>query len=165
MGLTTPSGHHPPKGSDVRWPRHIVADPVTVVPPQSLYLPILNEKPWWRWPSHSPRFWIDVRIPCTPFSVGLDPFLGLIPGIGDRLTNLIGTIILTLTAYLHVTQIILARMSLNLLISGVVGAFPITGDLFSIWFRSHAMNAELLRRAAGQPYRETQQAKSCTSLG
>lgn len=97
--------------------------------------------------------------------MGLDPFLGLIPGIGDRLTNLIGTIILTMTAYLHVTQIILARMSLNLLISGVVGAIPITGDLFSIWFRSHATNVELLRRAAAQPYRETQQAKNCTRLG
>ena len=33
-----------------------------------------------------------------PFSVGLDPLLGLIPGIGDRLANLIGTLILTLTA-------------------------------------------------------------------
>ena len=53
----------------------------------------------------------------------------------------------------------MARMSLNLLINGVVGAIPIVGDLFSIWFRSHARNAELLRRAATQPYRETQQAR------
>jgi hypothetical protein len=50
-------------------------------------------------------------------------------------------------------------MSLNLFINGTIGAIPILGDLFSIWFRSHARNAELLRRAAAQPYRETQQAK------
>jgi hypothetical protein len=50
-------------------------------------------------------------------------------------------------------------MSLNLLINGAIGAIPILGDLFSIWFRSHARNAELLRRAATQPYRETQQAR------
>jgi len=50
-------------------------------------------------------------------------------------------------------------MSLNLLINGVVGAIPIAGDLFSIWFRSHARNAELLRRVAAQPHRETQQAR------
>ena len=50
-------------------------------------------------------------------------------------------------------------MSLNLPINGVVGAIPIAGDLFSIWFRSHAGNAELLRRAAAEPYRETQQAR------
>ncbi len=48
---------------------------------------------------------------------------------------------------------------MNLLINGTVGTIPIVGDLFSIWFRSHARNAELLRRAATQPYRESQQAR------
>ena len=100
-----------------------------------------------------------VKIPGTPFYVGLDPLLGLIPGIGDMLVNLIGTFILILAGRLHVPQVIVARMSLNLLINGVVGAIPIAGDLFSIWFRSNSRNAELLRRAAAQPYRETQQAR------
>ena len=75
------------------------------------------------------------------------------------LANLIGTVILVLAARLHVPQIVMARMSLNLLINGAVGAIPIAGDLFSIWFRSHARNAELLRRAATQPHRETQLAR------
>jgi len=100
-----------------------------------------------------------VRIPGTPFYVGLDPLLGLIPGIGDMLANLIGTLILILAARLHLPQIIVARMSLNLLINGTVGAIPIAGDLFSIWFRSNSRNAELLRRAAAHPYRETQQTR------
>ena len=50
-------------------------------------------------------------------------------------------------------------MSVNLLINGTVGTIPIVGDLFSIWFRRHARNAELLRQAATQPYRESQQAR------
>jgi hypothetical protein len=100
-----------------------------------------------------------VKIPGTPFYLGLDPLLGLIPGIGDMVANLIGTVILILAARLRVPQIVIARMSLNLLINGTIGAIPIFGDLFSIWFRSHARNAELLRRAAAQPYRETQQAR------
>ena len=100
-----------------------------------------------------------VKIPGTPFYVGLDPLLGLIPGIGDMIANLIGTVILILAARLRVPQIVITRMSLNLLINGTIGAVPIIGDLFSIWFRSHARNAELLRRAASQPNRETQQAR------
>jgi hypothetical protein len=100
----------------------------------------------------------SVKNPGTPFYLGLDPLLGLIPGIGDMLAHLIGTVILVLAARLQVPQIVMARMSLNLLINGAVGAIPLVGDLFSIWFRSHARNAELLRRAAIQPYRETQQA-------
>jgi len=46
---------------------------------------------------------------------------------------------------------------LNLLINGTIGAIPIIGDLFSVWFRSHARNANLLRQAASQPYRRTEQ--------
>jgi hypothetical protein len=73
--------------------------------------------------------------------------------------NLIGAVKLVLAVRLQVPQIVVARMSLNLLINGAVGAIPIGDDLFSIWFQSHARNAELLRRAVTQPFRETQQAR------
>lgn len=96
-----------------------------------------------------------IRIPGTSWYMGLDPLLGLIPGIGDALANLIGTVILGLGTRLQVPRIVLARMSLNLLINGTVGAVPIFGDLFSVWFRSHSRNAALLRDAAMKPDRET----------
>lgn len=96
-----------------------------------------------------------VKIPGTSLYLGLDPLLGLVPGIGDALANLIGTIILGLATRLRVPRIVLVRMSLNLLINGVVGAVPIAGDLFSVWFRSNARNAALLREAATKPDRET----------
>ncbi|MGQ0666460.1 MAG: DUF4112 domain-containing protein [Nitrospiraceae bacterium] len=98
-----------------------------------------------------------VKIPGTSLYIGLDPLLGLIPGIGDALANLIGTIILGLATRLQLPRIVLARMSLNLLINGTVGTVPIAGDLFSVWFRSHARNAALLREAASRPDRETHQ--------
>lgn len=96
-----------------------------------------------------------VRIPGTSLYLGLDPLIGLIPGIGDALANLIGTLILGIGARLRLPRIVLARMSLNLLINGTVGAIPIVGDLFSVWFQSHARNAALLREAALKPDRET----------
>jgi len=97
-----------------------------------------------------------VRIPGTQIYLGLDPLLGLIPGIGDMLANLIGTVILILAARLQVPQIVIARMSLNLLINGTIGTIPILGDLFSVWFRSHARNAVLLREATTKPQRSNQ---------
>jgi len=96
-----------------------------------------------------------IRIPGTSWYIGLDPLLGLIPGIGDVLANLIGTVILGLATRLQLPRIVLVRMSLNLLINGTVGAVPIVGDLFSVWFRSHSRNAVLLRDAAMRPDRET----------
>jgi hypothetical protein len=41
----------------------------------------------------------------------------------------------------------------NLLINGTIGTIPVLGDLFSVWFRSHARNAGLLREAATKPQR------------
>ncbi|MBH0194101.1 MAG: DUF4112 domain-containing protein [Nitrospira sp.] len=96
-----------------------------------------------------------VKIPGTSISIGLDPLLGLIPGIGDALVNLIGMVILGLAARVRVPRIVLARMSLNLLINSIVGAIPIAGDLFSVWFQSNMRNAALLRAAAMNPDRET----------
>jgi Domain of unknown function (DUF4112) len=96
-----------------------------------------------------------VRIPGTSLYLGLDPLIGLIPGIGDVLANLIGTVILGMAARLEVPRIVITRMSLNLLINGVVGAVPILGDLFSVWFRSNSRNADLLRQAATQAARRT----------
>ena len=96
-----------------------------------------------------------VKIPGTSLYLGLDPLLGLVPGIGDALANLLGTVMLGLASRLHLPRIVLLRMSFNLLINGTVGAVPILGDLFSVWFRSHARNASLLREAARQPDRET----------
>lgn len=96
-----------------------------------------------------------IRIPGTSWYIGLDPLLGLLPGIGDALANLIGTVILGIATRLQVPRIVLARMSFNLLINGTIGAVPLVGDMFSIWFRSHARNATLLREAAMKPDRET----------
>ncbi|MBX3331494.1 MAG: DUF4112 domain-containing protein [Nitrospira sp.] len=96
-----------------------------------------------------------VRIPGTSWYIGLDPLLGLIPGIGDAIANLIGTIILGLATRLQLPRIVVARMSLNLLINGTIGVIPIFGDFFSVWFRSHTRNAALLREAAMRPDRET----------
>jgi hypothetical protein len=96
-----------------------------------------------------------VKIPGTSWYLGLDPLLGLIPGVGDAVASLMGTVILGLATRLQVPRIVLARMSLNLLINGVLGAVPIVGDVFSVWFRSNARNAVLLREAASRPVRET----------
>jgi len=89
-------------------------------------------------------------IPGTRIRIGLDPLLGLIPGIGDIIANLIGSSILLFAAQLHVPKIVIARMALNMGINTVIGAIPGLGDLFSIWFRSNQTNARLLRRYTTQ---------------
>lgn len=85
-------------------------------------------------------------IPGTSIRIGLDPILGLIPGIGDGLANLAGSAILLIAAQYRLPKIVLLRMGLNIAVNAMIGIIPIFGDIFSIWFRSNVKNAQLLER-------------------
>jgi hypothetical protein len=86
-------------------------------------------------------------IPGTSIRIGLDPLLGLIPGIGDVLANVAGSAILIIAAQYRVPKIVLLRMAVNVAANALIGAIPVLGDVFSIWFRSNVRNARLLERS------------------
>ena len=92
--------------------------------------------------------WLDQRftIPGTSIRIGLDPILGLIPGIGDMIANLAGSAIILIAAQYRLPKIVLLRMGLNVALNAIIGAIPVFGDIFSIWFRSNVKNAQLLER-------------------
>jgi Domain of unknown function (DUF4112) len=88
------------------------------------------------------------RIPGTEFRFGLDPLIGLFPGIGDLATPLLTIFILWQAARLRVPKVVLARMVLNALIDAGVGAIPLVGDAFDFAWRSNEWNMALLERHA-----------------
>ena len=90
-------------------------------------------------------------IPGTSIRIGLDPIISLIPGIGDLLANLTGSMILIVAAQLGVPKVVLVRMGVNIAINTIIGAVPIFGDIASIWFRSNLRNVALLERYLGRP--------------
>jgi len=92
--------------------------------------------------------WLDQRftIPGTSIRIGLDPILGLIPGIGDMIANVAGSTILIIAAQSRLPKIVLLQMGLNVAMNAMLGAIPVLGDIFSIWFRSNLRNAQLLER-------------------
>ena len=85
-------------------------------------------------------------IPGTKVRMGLDPLLGIIPGVGDLISNLIGSSLLLFATRLGVPRVVIFRMSVNIFINMFLGAIPGIGDLFSIWFKSNIRNTSLLRR-------------------
>jgi len=87
-----------------------------------------------------------VRVPGTQFRIGLDPLLGLIPGLGDTGSALVSALALIQAARLGVPKIVLVRMSLNILLNQLIGIVPVFGDAFSFWFKSNARNHELIRK-------------------
>lgn len=86
-----------------------------------------------------------IRWPNTKFRFGVDPLIGLIPGIGDTASAFVSALVLIQAARRGLPKILLARMSLNILINEIVGIVPGIGDAFSFWFKSNTRNYDLLR--------------------
>jgi len=96
-----------------------------------------------------------LRLPGTNFRFGLDPLLGLIPGLGDTGSAVISAMALLAAARRGLPKILLARMSLNILINEAIGIIPIVGDAFSFWFKSNARNYALLQQHTSAPRHST----------
>src|SRR5438876_8574308 len=92
-----------------------------------------------------------VRFPGTGFKIGLDPLIGLLPGLGDTGSALVSAFALIQAARLGVPKILLARMSLNIVINELVGIVPVIGDAFSFWFKSNARNYQIIREHTAAP--------------
>lgn len=88
-----------------------------------------------------------IRIPGTDIRFGLDPILGLFPGLGDTVASLVGVAIIGEASRHGVSRMALVTMALNILANAAVGSIPIVGDAFSIWFKSNRRNHDLLQKA------------------
>jgi hypothetical protein len=97
--------------------------------------------------------WLDagVRIPGTNIRFGLDPIIGLIPGIGDSTGAAFGGWILLEAARLGVPRTTLLRIAWNIAVDAVIGAVPFLGDLFDVAWKSNLRNVALLERHALAP--------------
>jgi len=93
------------------------------------------------------------RIPGTQITFGLDPILGLVPGLGDVASPVFSLFFVWHGFRLGVPKVVLARMVLNVLIDTGVGAIPVIGDLFDFGWKANAWNLALLERHAmpGRP--------------
>jgi len=92
-----------------------------------------------------------IRVPGTGVTIGLDPILGLVPGLGDLAGAVLSGYIVLTAARLGAPKSVLAKMLLNLGTDTLVGSVPVLGDLFDVGFRANIRNSELLDRHLGQP--------------
>ncbi len=94
-----------------------------------------------------------IPIPGTSWRFGIDPLLGLVPGIGDALGAILSTWILVVAARLGVPATVLARMGLNVALDAIVGVVPFVGDLADFGVKPNARNLRLLDAWLESPVR------------
>jgi hypothetical protein len=93
-----------------------------------------------------------VRVPGTNVRVGLDPVLGLFPGIGDFLAAVLSSYVVVAAARLGAPRSVLARMLVNLGVDTLVGVVPLLGDLFDVGWKANMRNAALLEGYVIHPH-------------
>lgn len=86
-------------------------------------------------------------IPGTKLRFGLDSVLGLIPGVGDAVTGAMSLYLLWEAGRTGVGVGTLAKMAGVSLVDASLGAVPVVGDLFDLFFKSNRRNVNMLRDA------------------
>ncbi|MFW6290434.1 MAG: DUF4112 domain-containing protein [Mariniphaga sp.] len=89
---------------------------------------------------------LDSQFRIGNFRFGLDPLLGLIPGIGDFISLSISGGFLALAAKHGASRKLLILMALNVLLDAIIGTIPIFGQIFDFLYKANNRNARLLQR-------------------
>jgi Domain of unknown function (DUF4112) len=84
------------------------------------------------------------RVPFTKTRFGLDPLMGLIPGLGDGMMLLVSVYTLMLAHKAGAPSKLLLRMGANVAVDFGAGSIPVVGDLFDLYFKSNVRNLSLL---------------------
>ncbi len=86
------------------------------------------------------------RIPGTGIRFGWEPIIGLIPGVGDSATAILSLAPVVSAWRVGASRWLLARMIVNVGVDTAIGAIPVVGDVFDLFFRSNRRNARLLEK-------------------
>lgn len=88
----------------------------------------------------------SITIPGTNRRIGLDPIVGLIPGIGDFIGAVLSAYIILEAARADVSGFTLFRMVTNVAFDTLLGSIPVIGDVFDAAWKSNTKNVSLLER-------------------
>jgi hypothetical protein len=86
------------------------------------------------------------HIPGTGIRFGLDPIVGLVPGLGDVITGLLSFLIVFTAWRRGLAKVTVMRMVANIAIDTLLGSIPVVGDVFDTVWKSNRMNYKLLVR-------------------
>lgn len=85
------------------------------------------------------------EIPGTNIRVGLDAVVGLVPVVGDLISQVVSSYIIWEARQLGVSRFTMGRMIANTAVDTVVGIIPFAGDAFDVAFRANRKNLALLK--------------------
>ena len=91
------------------------------------------------------------RVPGTQIRFGLDALIGWVPGIGDAMAGIASFLIVFASWRRGAKAVTLVRMIANVLLETAIGAIPVAGDIFHVFWKANRRNYRLLMREKESP--------------
>ncbi len=86
------------------------------------------------------------KLPGTKLRFGLDPILGIIPGLGDLSAFIVSAVLVVYMSRYGVSRKVIILMVLNIVFDFVIGSIPILGHVFDFAYKANNRNIRLLER-------------------
>jgi hypothetical protein len=112
-------------------------------PTENQDAPLPQELKWIENISH----WMDdkFRIPGTSIRFGLDPIIGLIPGVGDGTSFMVSAFMILSMVRNGVSGQLAMKMIGNVVFDSLLGTIPFIGDLIDFGQKANTRNLKLLK--------------------
>jgi hypothetical protein len=92
-----------------------------------------------------------IRIPGTPYRIGIDPLLDILPIGGDFIGAALSIYIVFEAARMGVSRPILVQMVSNILLDTVIGTVPVLGTVADAVWKANGKNIDLLETELNIP--------------
>ncbi len=89
---------------------------------------------------------LDSQFKFLNFRFGLDPLIGLIPGIGDIITFLLSFYLVWIGMQMKLPEKEIETMIRNVVFDFILGLIPVIGDIGDFVFKANAKNLKILKR-------------------
>lgn len=86
------------------------------------------------------------RVPGTQFRFGLDPILGLVPGLGDATSLAVSGSLIYYMAKFGASKKLIIMMIGNVILDATIGSIPILGNIFDFTYKANQRNVRMLKR-------------------
>lgn len=87
---------------------------------------------------------LDTEFKIFGIRLGLDPILGLIPGIGDAIPLVLSLYIVWIGSTLGLPANKIVQMVVNVVFDFALGLIPIVGDLSDVIFKANVKNLQII---------------------
>lgn len=87
---------------------------------------------------------LESRFNVAGYRFGLDPILGLVPGLGDAISLLLSLYLLWIAAQLKTPPEKINQMMANIAVDFFLGLVPLVGDVGDFLYKANSKNLAIL---------------------